>query len=115
MVDICDNIIDICDTYLTNYALANILLLYLFLLVGGENTMNVQEHISAQEVADKWDVTVRQVQKLCNDGKIPGAIRFGRAWAIPKDTQKPTTTRKVKPGPKKKTANETGKSNQSKI
>lgn len=65
--------------------------------------MKVQNYISAQEAADKWDVTVRQVQKICGDGRIAGAIRFGRAWAIPSDTQKPTITRSVKPGPKKKT------------
>ena len=58
--------------------------------------------MSVQEAADKWDVTVRQVQKICSDGKIPGATRFGRAWAIPSDTKKPTITRSVKPGPKKK-------------
>jgi len=68
--------------------------------------MNFQDFISVQDMADKWDVSVRQVQKMCSTNKIPGAIRFGNAWAIPSGTLKPTITRRTKPGPKKKTENE---------
>ena len=67
--------------------------------------MKIPNYMAVQEAADKWDVTVRQVQKICVDGRISGVTRFGRAWAIPSDAQKPTLTRKVKPGPKKKTEN----------
>jgi len=59
--------------------------------------------MSVPEAAEKWDVTERQVQKMCSEGKIPDAVRFGRSWAIPRDTAKPTITRRTKPGPKKKT------------
>ena len=77
--------------------------------------MNFQDYISVQDAAAKWDVTVRQVQKMCSNGMIDGVIRFGNAWAIPKDAEKPTITRRTKPGPKKKTdngeeANRNGKS-----
>ena len=67
--------------------------------------MKLEDFISVQEAADKWDITVRQVQKICSEGKIPGAIHFGRSWAIPRETEKPTLTRRTKPGPKKKPAN----------
>ena len=67
--------------------------------------MNFQDYISVSEAAAKWDVTVRQVQKMCSTGKIPDAIQFGRAWAIPRETEKPTITRRTKPGPRKKTEN----------
>ena len=67
--------------------------------------MKLADFISVQEAADQWDVTARQVQKMCSEGKISGAIHFGRSWAIPRETQKPTLTRRTKPGPKKKTAN----------
>ena len=67
--------------------------------------MKIPNYMSVQEAADKWDITVRQVQKICSDGKIPGAMRFGRAWAIPSDIKKPTITRSVKPGPKKNSRN----------
>ncbi|MCL2285444.1 MAG: DNA-binding protein [Firmicutes bacterium] len=34
-------------------------------------------------------IKTRQVQYLCTQGKIYGAARLGRAWLIPKGTQKP--------------------------
>ena len=70
--------------------------------------MNFQDYISVQDAAAKWDVTVRQVQKMCSTGKIAEVIRFGNAWAIPRDTEKPTITRRTKPGPKPKKKKEAG-------
>ena len=67
--------------------------------------MKFQDYISVLEAAANWDVTERQVQKMCSEGKIPDAIRFGRSWAIPIETEKPTITRHTKPGPKPKTKN----------
>ena len=62
--------------------------------------------IQAGEIAEKWDLSPRQVQRLCIDGRIKGAIKFGNTWAIPVDAEKPTRTGKLKPGrvPKAKTA-----------
>ena len=39
--------------------------------------------ITAKQAAEKWGVTVRRVQGLCSEGKVKGAVRFGRAWMIP--------------------------------
>ncbi|WP_324824804.1 helix-turn-helix domain-containing protein [Sinanaerobacter sp. ZZT-01] len=47
------------------------------------------DYMTAKEAAEKWAITPRRVQVLCAQGKIPGAIRFGVTWAIPKDTAKP--------------------------
>ena len=66
--------------------------------------MKIQEYISVSEAAERWDITNRQAQKLCSEGKIPNVIRFGRSWAIPKDAEKPTRTGKLKPGRKPKTS-----------
>ena len=30
---------------------------------------------------------------MCNKGMIKGAAKFGKAWAIPKDTEKPVDGR----------------------
>lgn len=30
---------------------------------------------------------------ICNEGMIPGVIKFGRSWAIPMDAQKPVDKR----------------------
>jgi hypothetical protein len=65
----------------------------------------MQDYISVQKAADKWDITERQVQRICSDGKIPDAIRFGRAWAIPIYTERLTIIRGAKPGRKKRRDN----------
>ena len=65
----------------------------------------MNRYISVREAAARWDITVRQVQKLCAEGRIEGVILFTNSWAIPKGTVKPTRTGKHKPGPKKKTEN----------
>ena len=62
----------------------------------------MEGYISVREAAARWDVTPRQVQRMCVTGMIPGVIQFIGAWAIPTDAVKPTRTRKSKPGPKKK-------------
>lgn len=49
--------------------------------------------ITAQQAAEKWGLQVRQVQGLCKSGKIAGAIRFSRSWAIPERASKPADGR----------------------
>ncbi len=56
---------------------------------------DMDDYLTIQEVAKKWDMTPRWVQSLCADGKIEGAIKFGRAWAVPKDAEKPADRRVV--------------------
>ena len=50
--------------------------------------------MSVKEAALKWNISERRVQKLCEEGRISGVVRFGRSWAIPKDTQKPKDARR---------------------
>lgn len=59
-------------------------------------------YVTAEVMAERWNVTIRQVQILCKNGKIEGASKFGSTWAIPENTQKPTRTGKFKPGRKPK-------------
>lgn len=47
------------------------------------------DRITAQEIADKWGVSPRYVQSLCQKGRIPGAERKGRDWMIPVDARRP--------------------------
>ncbi|WP_195199889.1 helix-turn-helix domain-containing protein [Faecalispora jeddahensis] len=47
------------------------------------------DYMTAKEAAEKWAITPRRVQVLCAQGKIPGAVRFGVTWAIPKNAVKP--------------------------
>ena len=52
------------------------------------------EYISCAEAAAKWGISERRVQKLCEDNRIPGAVKFSRVWLIPKDTEKPVDGRR---------------------
>ena len=52
------------------------------------------DYISIAEAAKKWGITCRRVQVLCAQGRIPGLTKFGKAWAIPKDAEKPIDARK---------------------
>ncbi len=51
------------------------------------------EYIAISEAAEKWSISIRQVQNLCKSGGIQGAVRFGHAWMIPKDAPKPIDRR----------------------
>lgn len=55
------------------------------------------EYISIAEAAEKWGITRRRVQVLCAQNRISGLTKFGKAWAIPKDAEKPTDARKIRP------------------
>jgi len=63
-------------------------------------------YMSVKEAAEKWEISERQVQKLCAVGRIYGVERFANSWVIPTDESKPTRTAKSKPGPKPKRRNE---------
>ncbi|MDL2252918.1 helix-turn-helix domain-containing protein [Ruminococcaceae bacterium OttesenSCG-928-I18] len=52
--------------------------------------------MTAKDAAEKWGITPRQVQLLCSQGRIPGAVRFGHAWLIPADAEKPQDGRRRK-------------------
>lgn len=52
------------------------------------------DYISVQQAAEKWEISERRIQKFCEENRIMGAVRFGHAWAIPKDTEKPADARK---------------------
>ena len=61
--------------------------------------------IRVDEIAERWNISARQVQAMCKANMIEGAIKFGNTWAIPEDAKKPTRTSKFKPGRKPKTTN----------
>ena len=51
------------------------------------------EYMTAKEAAAKWEISERRVQVLCEQGRIDGVQRLGKAWAIPKDAVKPLDLR----------------------
>lgn len=54
------------------------------------------DYISVKDAADKWRISQRRVQKLCETGKVDGAHKFGLIWLIPKDVEKPIDGRKLR-------------------
>ena len=56
----------------------------------------MMDYILIAEAAAKWGITRRRVQVLCNESRIPGLTKFGKAWAIPRDSEKPADARKAK-------------------
>lgn len=46
-----------------------------------------------RDAAEKWNITPRRVQTLCAQGRIEGAVRFGRDWLIPKNAKRPADGR----------------------
>lgn len=51
-------------------------------------------YLSVTQTAEKWDMTPRRVQVLCNEGRITGAQRVGNVWTIPENAEKPADARK---------------------
>ena len=51
------------------------------------------EYLTVREAAEKWNISPRMVQQFCVTGRIPGAQKFGRAWAVPADAEKPQDPR----------------------
>lgn len=57
-------------------------------------------YISVREAAQKWEISERRVQKLCEESRIDGIQKFGRSWMIPKTAEKPKDLRKKEITPK---------------
>lgn len=56
-------------------------------------TDTIDGYRTIKETAECWNITERQVQYLCANGQVEGAVKFGRVWAIPKEAKKPTDGR----------------------
>ena len=46
-----------------------------------------------KDAAEKWKITPRRIQVLCAQGRIEGAVRFGRDWMIPRNAKRPADGR----------------------
>ena len=53
------------------------------------------EYMTVREAARRWNVTERLVQRLCADGRVDGAVKFGRSWGIPAVARKPEDPRRA--------------------
>ncbi len=51
------------------------------------------EYLTVRETAEKWNLSPHMVQQLCTAGRIPGAQKFGKSWAIPASAERPPDSR----------------------
>ena len=51
------------------------------------------EYESIKQTANRWNISIRRIQILCKEDRVPGAFRVGNAWAIPKNATKPRDKR----------------------
>jgi len=53
----------------------------------------MDDYITTRQAAEKWGVTLRCVQAYLKNSRINGAVRFGRDWMIPRNTERPSDLR----------------------
>lgn len=51
------------------------------------------DFMTVNQASELWGICNRRIVTLCNDGRIEGAMKFGKSWAIPKDAIKPVDQR----------------------
>ena len=51
------------------------------------------KYLSVKQISEKWGISVRRVNILCSEKRIPGATKIGFYWAIPADAEKPRDAR----------------------
>lgn len=58
-----------------------------------KQVISVKGYMTIAETAKKWRIGERRINTLCLEGRIKGAEKFGTAWAIPSDAEKPADKR----------------------
>lgn len=49
----------------------------------------MEKYLSVLELAERWKITPRRIQILCNDNRVNGAIKQSGVWLIPTSAKKP--------------------------
>jgi excisionase family DNA binding protein len=49
-------------------------------------------YMTTKEAAEKWEISIRQVQNHCKNGRIFGVQRVGTNYLIPENAVKPKYT-----------------------
>lgn len=51
------------------------------------------DFLTAKQIAEQWNVSVRIVQKYCKEGRIEDVKKYGSCWMIPSNAKKPSDPR----------------------
>lgn len=52
-------------------------------------------YMTANEAAQKWNISHRRVITLCSENRIKDAAMLGNMWIIPSNAEKPVDARKI--------------------
>ena len=44
------------------------------------------EMMTVKQASERWGLFDTRITKLCREGKIPGAVKNGKSWLLPADT-----------------------------
>ncbi len=50
-------------------------------------------YLSIRQISEKWGLSIRRINELCTENRIPGATKIGSYWVIPEDAKKPKDAR----------------------
>lgn len=53
------------------------------------------DYISIKEASEKWKISDSRIRVLCREGRIEGAMKIGKNWAIPSNATKPIDGRET--------------------
>lgn len=65
----------------------------------------MEKYLSVLEVAERWKITPRRIQILCNDNRVNGAVKQSGVWLIPTSAKKPLRMKSGKKCIEKSTLN----------
>ena len=51
------------------------------------------KYLSIKETSERWGISMRRIQVLRKENRIPGIIMIGHTWGIPDDAKKPADAR----------------------
>ena len=53
---------------------------------------HVDGYMTTKEAAEKWGISIRQVQNHCKKGILPGVIKVNNGYLIPNNLKRPVFT-----------------------
>lgn len=52
------------------------------------------DYMTLKEASEKWDVSSRQINYYCVEGRIPSAMKMAGVWLLPQKSDKPADKRR---------------------
>lgn len=64
-------------------------------LINWKGYCMIKGYNTVKEVSEMWGLKERTIQIMCAEGRIKGAVKFGRSWAIPEEIERPKDKRET--------------------